>query len=710
MDLLQQAAANRIQELVDEINRHRRAYYEGNTVLVADAEYDALMHELELLEAQHPELITGDSPTQTVGGSANQAFAPVEHLDRMMSLDNVFSHDEMRAWLAKTSTGPFLCELKIDGLAINLRYESGNLVSAATRGDGVVGEDVTQNVLTIKSIPRKLEGVGHPPVVEIRGEIFFGVEDFAKLNEGLVAEGKAPFANPRNSASGSLRQKDAKVTASRPLRMLVHGIGAWSNPSVDGNPITTQSGMYELLASWGLPTSDRYSVVGSADEVLALIDSFEKNRHNLEHEIDGVVVKVDSLNEQAELGFTSRAPRWAIAYKYAPEQVNTKLVDIRIGIGRTGRATPYAVVEPVKVAGSVVEFATLHNQDVVKAKGVLIGDTIVLRKAGDVIPEILGPVIELRTGAERAFVMPSECPACGAPLAPSSEGDVDLRCQNAKSCPAQLRERVAYLGSRGVLDIEALGYVAAVALTQPLAPQAAPLHSEADLFDLTLEDLLPIQAQVLDPDTGLPKLDSNGEPKIVDFFRKKDGSPAEVALKLLRNLEEAKIKPLWRILVALSIRHVGPVAARSLAAHFGSLDRIFAASEAELSQVDGVGVILAQSIREWITVDWHREIIERWRAAGVQLETLGHVGPGSGGLADGKFSGLSIVATGSLKMFTREQIEEAIISNGGKAASSVSKKTAFVVAGENAGSKLAKAEELGIEVIDEEEFQRRLNS
>jgi DNA ligase (NAD+) len=710
MDLLQQAAQKRIEVLVDEINKHRRAYYEGNTVLIADIEYDSLMHELELLEAQHPELITGDSPTQTVGGSANQAFAPVEHLDRMMSLDNVFSHEEMRTWLSKAGSGPFLCELKIDGLAINLRYVNGSLVSAATRGDGVVGEDVTQNVLTIKSIPRKLAGVGHPPVVEIRGEIFFGVEDFAKLNEGLVAEGKAPFANPRNSASGSLRQKDPKITANRPLRMLVHGIGAWSNPSANGEAIKSQSAMYGLLASWGLPTSNRFSVVASADQVLAYIDGFEKNRHSLEHEIDGVVVKVDALAEQAELGFTSRAPRWAIAYKYAPEQVNTKLVDIRIGIGRTGRATPYAVVEPVKVAGSVVEFATLHNQDVVKAKGVLIGDTIVLRKAGDVIPEILGPVIELRTGAERAFVMPSECPACGAPLAPSSEGDVDLRCQNAKSCPAQLRERVAYLGSRGVLDIEALGYVAAVALTQPLAPQAAPLHSEADLFDLTLEDLLPIQAQVLDPDTGLPKLDATGEPKIVDFFRKKDGSPAEVTLKLLRNLEEAKTKPLWRILVALSIRHVGPVAARSLAAHFGSLDRIFAASEDELAEVDGVGAILAQSLREWITVDWHREIVERWRASGVQLETPGHEGPGSGGAEGGKFAGLSIVATGSLKQFTREQIEEAIISNGGKAASSVSKKTAFVVAGENAGSKLAKAEELGIEVIDEEEFQRRLNS
>lgn len=709
-DLFQAAAAKRVAELVDEINRHRRAYYEANAVLVSDAEYDAMLHELELLEAQHPELITGDSPTQTVGGSANQAFAPVEHLDRMWSLDNVFSVEEMTAWVAKIGAGPFLCELKIDGLAINLRYEKGVLISAATRGDGVVGEDVTANVLTIKSIPRKLTGSNHPDVVEVRGEIFFGVEEFAKLNEGLVAEGKAPFANPRNSASGSLRQKDSKVTASRPLRMLVHGVGAWSAPEVDGIEVQNQSGLYKLLASWGLPTSDKFQVVAGIEGILEYINGFEKNRHNLEHEIDGVVVKVDSLVEQAELGFTSRAPRWAIAYKYAPEQVNTKLLDIRVSVGRTGRATPYAVVEPIKVAGSVVEFATLHNQDVVKAKGVLIGDTVVLRKAGDVIPEILGPVVELRTGSERAFVMPSNCPDCGSLLAPSSEGDVDLRCQNAKTCPAQLRERVAYLGSRGVLDIEALGYVAATALTQPVDLSTAPLRSEADLFDLTLEDLLPIRTRVLDADTGMPKLDEDGNEKIVDFFRKKDGSPAEVALKLLRNLEECKTKPLWRFLVGLSIRHVGPVAARSLASHFGSLKAIFAATEAELSVVDGVGPTLATSIKEWIAVDWHREIIERWAAAGVQLEIAGHQGPGAATALGGKFAGLSIVATGSLKQFTREAIEEAIISNGGKAASSVSKKTAFVVAGDNAGSKLAKAEELGIEVIDEEEFQRRLNS
>jgi len=674
------AAAKRVAELVDEINKHRRAYYSNDTVLVSDAEYDALMRELELLEAEHPDLITGDSPTQSVGGEATTTFSPVQHLDRMWSLDNVFSREEMAAWIAKSGGGPFLCELKIDGLAINLRYENGKLVSAATRGDGVVGEDVTANVLTIKSIPRELSGKGHPAVVEVRGEIFFAVADFAALNEGLIAEGKAPFANPRNSASGSLRQKDSKVTASRPLRMLVHGIGAWQDA-----PVKNQSEIYELLGSWGLPTSERYRVVSNAEEVQAYIDEFEAHRHDLEHEIDGVVVKIDALAEQQEQGYTSRAPRWAIAFKYPPEQVHTKLLDIRVSVGRTGRATPYAVVEPVKVAGSVVEFATLHNQDVVKAKGILIGDTIVLRKAGDVIPEILGPVVEKRDGSERAFVMPKNCPECKAPLHQEADGDIDLRCSNSKSCPAQLRERIAYIGSRGVLDIEALGEVAADALTRTNDGKAI-LTSEAAIFSLTLEHLTD------------------------DLFKKKDGTPSETALKLLRNLEDAKTRPLWRILTALGIRHVGPVAARSLSNHFGSLDAIFSATTEELSQVEGVGATLAASIKDWISVDWHVEIIESWRAAGVLLHIEGHAGPGAAVAEGGKFSGLTIVATGSLKQFTRESIEEAIISNGGKAAGSVSKKTSFVVAGENAGSKLAKAEELGVEVIDEDEFVRRLGA
>ena len=700
-----EALVARVASLTDQINAHRRAYYEGNTVLVGDDVYDALMLELEAIERANPELITGDSPTQSVGGAANEAFAPVQHLERMMSLDNVFSEDELAAWLEKTGNGPFLCELKIDGLAINLRYENGVLVSAATRGDGVVGEDVTANVLTIKSIPRRLTGSGHAPVVEVRGEIFYNLADFARLNESLVAEGKAVFANPRNSASGSLRQKDSRVTATRPLRMLVHGVGAWADAPVDN-----QSEVYELLASWGLPTSERYRVVSSAAEVLAYVSEFAAARHSLEHEIDGIVVKVDSLTAQADLGFTSRAPRWAIAFKYPPEQVNTKLLDIRVSVGRTGRATPYAVVEPIKVAGSVVEFATLHNQDVVIAKGILIGDTIVLRKAGDVIPEILGPVLALRDGTERAFVMPASCPDCGALLAPASEGDIDLRCPNSRSCPAQLRERIAYLGSRGVLDIEALGYVAACALVQPIEPAEPPVRSEADLFTLTLEDLLPIRSAVLDADTGLPKLDADGNPKVVEFFRKKDGSPAEVALKLLRNLDEVKTRPLWRFLCALSIRHVGPVAARALATHFGSLDRIFAATEAELAEVDGVGGILAKSLKDWILVDWHRDIIEAWRAAGVQLEIAGHEGPGAATIQDGIFAGKTIVVTGTLTQMTREQAEESIIERGGKAAGSVSKNTSFLVAGPGAGSKLAKAEELGVEVIDEAEFLKRISN
>lgn len=702
-DLIREAAVARVNQLVDQINSLRRAYYEGNTVLVSDAEYDALMNELESLENEYPDLVTGDSPTQTVGGAANVTFAPVQHLERMMSLDNVFSDDELMVWAERAQGERLLCELKIDGLAVNLRYENGLLVSAATRGDGVVGEDVTNNVLTIPSIPRRLLGSGHPSVVEVRGEIFFGLEDFAKLNASLVAEGKAPFANPRNSASGSLRQKDPAVTASRPLRMLVHGVGAWADAQV-----RNQSELYALLSGWGLPTSSRVRTVSSAKEAVAYIHEFEAQRHTLEHEIDGVVIKIDSLAAQAELGATSRAPRWAIAYKYPPEQVNTKLLDIRIGIGRTGRATPYAVLEPIKVAGSVVEFATLHNQDVVKAKGVKIGDTVVLRKAGDVIPEILGPVVEKRDGSERDFVMPTDCPECGSPLVPASEGDVDLRCLNATGCRAQIRERVAYLGSRGALDIEALGYVAAVALTQPIEPKVPPLASEAALFDLTLDQLLPIKSFVLDPDTGLPKLNEDGTPKVVDFFQKKDGTPAEVAHKLLKNLEDAKTRPLWRILVSLSIRHVGPVASRALASHFGSLRAIFEANESELANVDGVGPILAKSVIDWWSIDWHQEIVRRWQAAGVLLEIPGHAGPGSASREGGVFAGKSIVVTGTLKSFTREQAEEAIIARGGKAASSVSKNTAFVVAGESAGSKLDKAEALGIEVIDEQEFVSRL--
>ena len=696
MNSKEQARAN---ELVDLINKHRAAYYQSNTSLISDAEYDALMRELEKLEAKYPQLITGDSPTQSIGGEASQTFQPSIHLEKMMSLDNVFSMEELDTWLEKAGGGPFLCELKIDGLAINLRYEKGKLVSAATRGDGTVGEDVTRNVMTVKGIPHELSGKAIPEVVEIRGEVFYALEDFAKLNKSLIDQGKAPFANPRNSASGSLRQKDSSVTASRPLQMIVHGVGALKDDSVKA-----QSDLYQQLKTWGLPTSSRYKVYKTTKEVKQYIQDFEAKRHTLEHEIDGVVIKVDEFVKQQSLGFTSRAPRWAIAYKYPPEQVNTKLLDIKVSIGRTGRATPYAVLDPIRVAGSEVEFATLHNQEVVAAKGILIGDTVVLRKAGDVIPEILGPVAALRDGSERKFAMPKKCPECQSALAPAQEGDVDLRCPNAKSCPAQLRERIAYIGSRSALDIEALGFVTAVALTQPVEPKEPPVKSEADLFTLTLEKLLPIRSRVVDADTGAAKLDAEGNEKVVEYFRKADGSAAAVATKLLEELEKAKSQPAWRVLVSLSIRHVGPVAARSLMNSFGSIEVIFDASEEQLAGVEGVGQVVAKTIKEWIAVDWHQDIVKAWKKAGVNFTQ--EIAQGESGI----FSGMSIVVTGTLESLTRDQAEEAIISAGGKAASSVSKNTAFVLAGASAGSKLAKAESLGVEVISEAEFLKRLKA
>ena len=675
------------EQLTEQILAAADAYYARDETLISDAEYDRLMERLREIETQYPVLQGQDSPTLAVGrGQTNSTFAPVTHAERMMSLDNVFSEEQFRAWGEKVVRDSaravnWLCELKIDGLAINLRYENGQLVSAATRGDGVVGEDVTANVLTIAGIPRALAGSGHPALVEIRGEIFIPTALFHELNEQLEDNDEKVFSNPRNAASGSLRQKDATKTAARPLRMLVHGIGAWADA-----PVPTQSATYELLASWGLPISTHYVVVDSLDKAWAFIEKMGRDRHSVEHEIDGIVVKVDELALHDELGSTSRAPRWAIAYKYPPEQVNTKLVDVRVSVGRTGRATPYAVVEPVRVAGSTVEFATLHNQDVVKAKGVLIGDTIVLRKAGDVIPEVLGPVVELRTGDERAFVMPTQCPECGATLAPASADDIDLRCPNARSCPAQVRGRVEHIGSRGGLDIEKLGEVAAAALTNKAADGSAPpLVTEAGLFSLTLDDLL-----------------------AVDYFRNADGSASKNALELLSNLETAKTKPLARLLVSLNIRHVGPVAARALASHFGSLDAIRSASVEELAAVDGVGTVIAESILNWFDVDWHRDIVDSWTQAGVRWSTPGHAGPGAIGENTGPCAGLVIVATGSLEGYTREGAEEAILAAGGKPSSSVSKKTDFVAAGPGAGSKLQKAEELGIPVLDAAGFTRLL--
>ena len=691
-------------ELIDTIRSARRAYYNNESSVLSDAEYDALYRRLEIIEAEHPHLIANDSPTQEVGGEAIEAFAPVTHLERMYSLEDVFSFEELRAWLTKTEesvrnlTGAaprWLTELKIDGLAVNLLYRNGALVRAATRGDGTTGEDVTHNVRTIASIPQQLSGEGHPEEIEIRGEVFISSADFEKLNESMIAAGKNPFANPRNAAAGSLRQKDPAVTASRPLSMYVHGIGSRTGLEID-----TQFETYDLLASWGLPVSPYSELTDSVEGIFDFINKYGEQRHSLVHEIDGIVIKVNDFATQAQLGYTSRVPRWAVAYKYPPEEVHTKLLDIRVDVGRTGRVTPYGVMEPVFVSGSTVERATLHNQDVVKAKGVLIGDTVVLRKAGDVIPEIVAPVVALRDGTEREFVMPSECPSCGSPLAPGKEGDVDLRCTNPRSCPAQLTERVYYAASRGAFDIEALGFEAAKALTSPATPDTPPLTTEAHLFDLTPEDLREVTIEREKKVKGV----GTGKMERVPYFYTKptkarpEPKPTKNTLNLFAELEKAKQQPLWRVLVALSIRHVGPTAARALATEFGSMQAIREADRERLASVDGVGPTIADSIIEWFAEDWHAEIVDSWAAAGVRMEDSRDES------VERTLEGLTVVVTGTLNGYTRDGAKEAIISRGGKASGSVSKKTHFVVAGANAGSKLDKAEALGLRVLDEEGF------
>ncbi|MDH6133165.1 DNA ligase (NAD+) [Kitasatospora sp. MAA4] len=715
-------ARRRHAEVAAEIEDHRLRYYEQDAPIVSDAEFDLLMRELEAIEAEHPVLVTPDSPTQKVGGAPAEGFVKVEHRERLLSLDNAMDDGELSEWadrVARELDGieyHYLCELKVDGLAVNLTYEHGRLVLAATRGTGRIGEDVTVNVRTIKEIPHQLSGENIPALVEIRGEVYLPTEAFAELNASLAAEndrrraeneerakeGKRPqalvklFANPRNAAAGSLRMKDPKVTASRPLHMVVHGIGAR-----EGFDIDCQSHAYQLLHDWGLPTARHNRVVSTLDEVRAFIRQYGEQRHSVEHEIDGVVVKVDEIPLQGRLGATSKSPRWAIAWKYPPEEVTAKLARIQVGIGRTGRATPFAVLaEPVKVAGSMVQYATLHNQQVVKAKGVLLGDTVVLRKAGDVIPEILGPVEDLRDGTEQEFVMPSHCHECGSELRPMSEGDIDLRCPNAQFCPAQVRERIAYLGGRASLDIEGLGYVAATALTQPLEPKDPPVKNEGDIFGLTMEQLLPIKVLVRDQKSGMPKLDDEtGEEKQVDFFANLRGEPKKTASVLLDNLAAARERPLWRYLNGLSIRHVGPVSAQALAREFRDLDRIFAATEEELAATEGVGPIIARAIKEWYQEDWHREIVEKWRAAGVRFteEAAEEAGPRP-------LEGLTVVVTGTLAGHTRDGAKEALVSRGAKVTGSVSKKTDFVVVGDNPGSKYDKAVQLGLAVLDDAGF------
>jgi DNA ligase (NAD+) len=674
-----------------EITEADHRYYVLDSPTLSDIDYDTKMRELRALEEQYPELRTPDSPTQTVHGSISTLFTAVEHLERLLSLDNVFTDEDLGSWADRATrlggSGPYLCELKIDGLAIDLVYRDGALVRAATRGDGRTGEDVTPNIRTISAIPARLSGSGYPGVLEVRGEVFLPVAAFEKLNESLLEAGKPAFANPRNSAAGSLRQKDPRVTASRPLDAILHGIGRVEGGSEGISGVAagtdeagelygapdTQSGWYERLREWGLPVSTLYKVVPDMAGVREFIAFYAEHRHDTPYEIDGVVVKVDQIELQRQLGSTSRAPRWAIAFKYPPEEVNTKLLDIRVNVGRTGRVTPFAVMEPVKVSGSTVDRATLHNADEVVRKGVLIGDTVILRKAGDVIPEVVGPVVDLRTGSELAFTFPTRCPECGTGLA-REEGGVDWRCPNTRSCPAQLRERLFHLAGRGAFDVEVLGYEAVSALLD-----CGLVADEGDVFGLSAESL-----------SGCA------------FFVTKQGALSANAVKLLANLAEARTRPLWRILVALSIRHVGPTAARALAAEFGSLDAIEAANVDALAAVEGVGPTIAAAVRDWFTEGWHRAIVAKWSSAGVRLAEENF---DAGRAAARLLAGVSVVITGTLPGISRDEAGEAVRQAGGKVTSSVSKKTDFVVAGENAGSKYDKAVELGVLILDEPAFR-----
>jgi DNA ligase (NAD+) len=667
-------ARTRHRDLSEELDRYAFAYYVRDEPLVSDGQYDELMAELKTIEAAHPALVTPESPSQKVNGGFTATFAPVAHLERMQSLDNAFSSDELSAWALRVErevgTGAsYLCELKVDGVAVAIVYENGRMVRAATRGDGTTGEDVTANVRTMADVPQQLTGNpadgSVPELLEVRGEIYFPVAAFADVNAGMVEQGTAPFANPRNAAAGSLRQKDPRITASRPLRLVVHGFGARR-----GYEPERQSEAYQRLRDLGLPVSSRFDVVSDLDGVWAFIERYREQRHSVEHEIDGVVVKVDQVALQRRLGSTSRAPRWAIAFKYPPEEATTKLLDVRVNVGRTGRVTPFAFMEPVKVAGSTVQLATLHNASEVKRKGVLIGDTVVIRKAGDVIPEVLGPVVAARDGSEREFVMPTHCPECGTELRPEKEGDADIRCPNARSCPAQLRERVFHVAGRGAFDIENLGYEAAIALLR-----SHLLQDEGDIFFLDAEKL-----------------------QQTDFFTRKDGALSANGQKLLANLEIRKDVPLWRVLVALSIRHVGPTAAQALARDFRSMDRIMAATEEELAAADGVGPTIATSVREWFEVDWHRDVVDKWRRAGVRMADAGEDAP------PGPLTGVTVVVTGSLRDYSRDQATAAIQERGGKVTGSVSKKTGFVVVGADPGSKYDKAVQVKAPVLDDDGF------
>lgn len=760
----EQEVLARWRQLVDLVEEARARYYVEDQPTISDAEYDAAFRELEELEARHPYLPIEQSPTASVGGWALEAFSPVPHSTQMMSLEDVFSVEELDAWFNRVDrqfpdeSHACTAEVKVDGLAVNLRYEDGLLTQAATRGDGFVGEDVTANVATIRTVPRRLwipEGQTVPALVNVRGEVYFSWDDFEKANEERVKAGERPFVNPRNAAAGSLRQKDPEKTARRPLSFVAHGLGEvlWA----EAERLGTQIEWYHQFKKWGLPVSSDTHVVAGATEAADAIEKFGSARPTYDHVIDGVVFKLNSLAQQTSWGATSRTPRWAVAYKYPPQEAFTRLLDIRTQVGRTGRVTPYAVFEKVLVDGSNLQHATLHNQEEVARKGVKIGDLIVVRKAGDVIPEVVGPVVADRDGSERPFVMPTECPSCGTPLAPAKEGDVDLRCPNTQGCPAQITERLIHLGSRGALDIEGLGAEAAAALTQPEMGRDRVVTALVDGRKVTLEDgtelfftsasdathaelyeeaeslLPPAQEPALANMGGLFGLDADmlrdvfvwrpvreegrptGDYRQIRFFwssqwrRKGKGvleevppTPRKPLLEMLGEIEAAKEQPLWRYLVALSIRHVGPTAAQALAAKFSTVEALASASVEELGAVDGVGAVIAQSTYDWFRGSRHQQTIESWQADGALLP------PEDLEALPATLEGATVVVSGSMPGYDRQEAKEAVLARGGKATSSVSRRTSVVVAGPGAGSKVARAEQLGVPIINADQFDALL--
>ena len=670
------APAVRVDELRAQIAHHNERYHTLDDPEISDADYDALVRELRQLEADHPDLVSDDSPSGLVGGAISATFSPVTHRVPMMSLDNAMDAEELRAWADRVTKGldgavpTFVCELKFDGLAISLRYENGRFVQAATRGDGRVGEDVTANVATIGDVPHVLPD-GAPEVVEVRGEVYMTRSSFEQLNERAVAAGEKTFVNPRNSAAGSLRQKDPAITASRNLSFFSYQLGE----VIGGPEFTSHVTMLDFAAGLGFAVNDHVRTFTTIDDVATHCLHWQEHRHDLDYEIDGVVIKLDDTAQRERLGVTSRAPRWAIAYKFPPEERTTLLRDIMVSVGRTGRATPFAVLEPVFVGGSTVGMATLHNQDQVAVKDVRPGDTVVVRKAGDVIPEVVGPVLSLRPKGSRPWVFPTHCPRCGNPLV-RPEGESDTRCV-APDCPAQRDQKIAYFASRGGMDIEGLGEQMVEKLTA-----AGLVRDPADLYSLTVEQLV--------------ELDRVGPTS---------------AQNLVDEIAKSKQRPLPKLLTALGVRHLGPAASLALTNEFHTLDAIVSKSVEELAAVEGVGGVIATTIVSWFGQETNRAYIDRLRTAGVNFgdPAAALAAAAARAATPQTLEGKTVVVTGTLANYNREQAEEAITSRGGKSPGSVSKKTFALVVGESAGaSKLTKAETLGVPILDDAGFEHLL--